>query len=344
MKHMKAGAFILTLSLLLAILAFMPVTASAADEITVMVGDNIVVFPDAKPFVDANGRTMVPLRPIAGALRMDVEWKDQTQQAVFTLTNTEDTTDCFYSPKGDFKHTHFLGQEEMTFTVGSKIMSYKETWIPSSGYDGVPISDKMIAKSSEDIVMDTEAIIVDGRTYAPVRYLAEAVRADIDWDAATNTVMIIPNYAIYPEDKEPPVLTDPNPPSSHNWHEEQQKLKKAGICGDARSLPDPCNALYFYPWEYPGLEVKKVTLTSVRFNGLEISFQHTTKWEDDYLRIYYFEHLVTFTRPLAGYSFDCPDDFDWSSDFVDITVVIEYVDGNSVTVDDYLMLIDDSGV
>jgi hypothetical protein len=289
---------------------------------------------------------MVPLRPIAGALRMDVEWKDQTQQAVFTLTNTEDTTDCFYAPKGDFKHTHFLGQEEMTFTVGSKIMSYKKTWIPSSGYDGVPVSDKVIANGSEDIIMDTEAIIVDGRTYAPVRYLAEAVRADIDWDAATNTVMIIPNYAIYPEDKEPPVLTDPNPPSSHNRYEEQQKLRKAGISVDYRSLPDHRASLYFYPklWEYSGLEVKKVTLTSIRFYGVDLSFQNSTKWEDDYSYVYDTGIMSPdyFKGPLVGYSFDCQYNDD--SDFVDITVVIEYVDGSSVTVDDYLMLIDDSGV
>jgi enhancing lycopene biosynthesis protein 2 len=39
-----------------------------------------------------------------------------------------------------------------------------------------------------DVVMDTEAVIVNARTYAPVRYLAEAFNYDVSWDQETRTV------------------------------------------------------------------------------------------------------------------------------------------------------------
>ena len=38
--------------------------------------------------------------------------------------------------------------------------------------------------------MDTAAIIRDARTYAPVRYLAEAAGYDVSWDNDTRTVIL----------------------------------------------------------------------------------------------------------------------------------------------------------
>ena len=38
--------------------------------------------------------------------------------------------------------------------------------------------------------MDTAAVIIDGRTYAPVRYLAEYFGYSVEWDGMSNTVVI----------------------------------------------------------------------------------------------------------------------------------------------------------
>ena len=38
--------------------------------------------------------------------------------------------------------------------------------------------------------MDTAAVIIEGRTYAPIRYLAEFFGFHVDWDGATRTVFI----------------------------------------------------------------------------------------------------------------------------------------------------------
>ena len=40
------------------------------------------------------------------------------------------------------------------------------------------------------ITMDTAAIVIDGRTYAPIRYLAEFFGFTVDWDGGTKTVII----------------------------------------------------------------------------------------------------------------------------------------------------------
>ena len=40
------------------------------------------------------------------------------------------------------------------------------------------------------VQMNTSAVAVNGRSYAPVRYLAEYYGLNVDWDGATRTVTI----------------------------------------------------------------------------------------------------------------------------------------------------------
>jgi hypothetical protein len=42
--------------------------------------------------------------------------------------------------------------------------------------------------------MDTAAVIADGRTYAPVRYLAEYFGYVVKWDGTTRMVCVDPAY------------------------------------------------------------------------------------------------------------------------------------------------------
>lgn len=55
----------------------------------------------------------------------------------------------------------------------------------------LPIN-KSAARTSDgkSVTMDTAAVIVNNRTYAPVRYLAEYFGYKVDWDGATRTVVI----------------------------------------------------------------------------------------------------------------------------------------------------------
>ena len=120
-------------------------TATVASDISVTVNGTPVVWTDAAPFIDANNRTMVPLRAVADAMNLDVEWKADTRDAVFT--RDDDT---------------------IIFTIGFKAAF----------------------SNLGSIAMDTEPVISNDRTYAPIRYLAEFFGYTVDWDAATRTVVI----------------------------------------------------------------------------------------------------------------------------------------------------------
>lgn len=126
----------------------MSVTAMAAD-VNVKVDGTPVVWTDAKPFINKDSRTLVPLRPIANALGLTVEWDAKDGQAIFS----NDTT-------------------AVVFAIDSKVY-------------GIGFGDGAVAAE-----MDTAAVIVNGRTYAPARYLAEAFGYAVGWDGATNSVTI----------------------------------------------------------------------------------------------------------------------------------------------------------
>ena len=123
---------------------------AAPDGVTVTVNGTAVVFPDAQPFIDETGRTLVPLRPIANALDIEVDWDDEARTATFTRD-----------------------AESVIFTIGSSAASHvvegEETAVP----------------------MTTEAVIIEGRTFAPARYLVVTLGYEIDWDGATRTVIIV---------------------------------------------------------------------------------------------------------------------------------------------------------
>lgn len=126
----------------------MSTTAFAAD-IKVSVEGKPVVWTDTKPFVNKDSRTMVPLRPIANAMGLTVDWNAENQLAHFS--------------KGD---------QRVTFIIGEKLCHY--IW------DGEIIS----------FDMDTAPCVINGRTYAPAKYLAEAFDYKTGWDQATKSVTI----------------------------------------------------------------------------------------------------------------------------------------------------------
>ncbi len=113
---------------------------------SVTVNGSAVQWTDAKPFIDANNRTMVPLRAVGDALGLTVKWDGEKREASFS---------------GSGK-TIFFPIDSANARTG----------------DG------------QEIKMDTAAVIVSDRTYAPVRYLAEYFGRSVGWDGATHTVVI----------------------------------------------------------------------------------------------------------------------------------------------------------
>lgn len=132
-----AGVIILCLGLI--------ATAGAAGEIRVMVDGYLVEFPDQKPFINSQNRTMVPIKAPMEALQATVTWDDKTKSATINKNN-----------------------RNAVFTIGSRAYTIQ----------------------GQKKMMDTEAVIVNGRTAFPIKYAAEALGATVTWDGATRTVMI----------------------------------------------------------------------------------------------------------------------------------------------------------
>lgn len=103
----------------------------------VRINGDAVEFTDAKPFIDQNGRTQIPIRAVAEALDCDVEWDD----ALKTVTIT----------KNDMMIVLVIDNYNMQI-------------------------------NNEIIAMDTVAQIINDRTYIPIRYAAEALGFEVNWN------------------------------------------------------------------------------------------------------------------------------------------------------------------
>lgn len=103
----------------------------------IAVDNKIVRFPDAKPFIDINNRTQIPIRAVAEMLKCDVEWVSDTSTVIITSNDGV-----------------------IILTIGSNIMIH----------------------NGNKVLMDTEALIKNDRTYIPVRFVAEALGLTVKWE------------------------------------------------------------------------------------------------------------------------------------------------------------------
>ena len=174
----KSAAVLLT-----GILAFSCFGTVFAAETKVTVNGAPVVFTDAKPFVDENGRTLVPLRPIANALGMEVAWDAQNQVAAFTEYYSMDAFGEIVGEAEEMIDIEILSLT-VNFRIGSEVLSASGAVVMDDGTEVVV---------EESMEMDTAPVVKDGRTYAPLRYLAESFGYDVGWDGMTSTVTIEDN-------------------------------------------------------------------------------------------------------------------------------------------------------
>lgn len=157
----------LVLAAALALCCACPALADSAIGVTV--NGAAVAWTDARPFIDANSRTLCPLRAVGEAMGMTVGWEEETRTATFTKL-VEKETDA----QNGLKYV-------MEFPVGGAVATFT-----SYALKGGSVVNRYSAK----VYMDTAAVVVDGRTYAPVRYLAEGFEFAVEWDGGTRTVRI----------------------------------------------------------------------------------------------------------------------------------------------------------
>ena len=119
---------------------------NSGGQIELLVNGKAVVWTDATPFVDANQRTMVPLRAVGEALNLTVSWDAAARSANFSN-----------------------GKKSIFFPIDSPCAATSD---------------------GQSIPMDTAAVIMYGRTFAPVRYLAEYFGYTVTWDGVHKTVIL----------------------------------------------------------------------------------------------------------------------------------------------------------
>lgn len=114
-------------------------------DIQVVVNGSIVDFPDARPFINKDSRTLVPVRFISNSLGAEVNWIPKEKNVIIKKS-----------------------QKEISLTIG----------INESLIDGYPIT------------FDTKPILKENRTFVPLRFIAEAFGADVNWNEENNTIII----------------------------------------------------------------------------------------------------------------------------------------------------------
>lgn len=318
--------FFVCLSVILALMSGLSIQAVAADDISVEVNGEAVEFPDAKPFIDENGRVLVPLRPIADAMGMDVVWDEKNREAVFSRDYDENNFRLYDAGYG------LLIYEKITFSIGSEAAVYYGSWamINKSLIDGV-MADVIVDTKEEnrDVIMDTEAVIVDDRIYAPVRYLAEAIGYTVSWDVASRTVVITnDDYEPIPE----PSITEPSvePVLSDKALDELGffSIMYLSVSQDTASYMD-----IYYDNDYEGFKVKDISVTSAKMDGADVSCELAP--ERDFRYSSYMEAVAAFEiglpRGVSSYKRNKAYSFEF-------TVEIEYADGSKVSLNDSKLL------
>lgn len=131
---------------------FMASLAFAAQpNINVAVNGKLVSFPDQKPYIDSANRTMVPVRFPAETLGATVDWLESSRQ-VHVTNKAHDT----------------LQDADITATIG-KI-------------------DVIVNGTTKN--MDTVAVLNNGRTMVPVRFISEYLGAAVAWDTNSRCVHV----------------------------------------------------------------------------------------------------------------------------------------------------------
>ncbi|MCL2352774.1 MAG: stalk domain-containing protein [Firmicutes bacterium] len=112
--------------------------------------DGAPVNSDAAPYIDANNRAMIPVRVIGEALGAKVDWDEASKTVIISKASGG----------------------TVSLQIGGRVLT--------------------VAENGGEILleMDTAAVISSGRTFVPVRFIAQALGLTVGWDAGARTVSL----------------------------------------------------------------------------------------------------------------------------------------------------------
>lgn len=143
----------LSVVLIVMIMTFglLPASAAGANDEIKVTYNNVRVNFDTPPVI-RNDRTLVPLRAIAEAMGIPIEWIDETKS-------------IFYFNNEGIGHHLYINNPKVEIGRGA----------------GLPL---------EYVTIDAPPVIINNRTFVPLRFIAESFDVKVDWDANTRTVII----------------------------------------------------------------------------------------------------------------------------------------------------------
>ena len=144
------------LALVLTFGILMP-AALHANEISVTI-DGVAVDFDGQGPANVGGRVLVPVRGVFEALGFIVGWDQPSQMAML------------------WRYGYIDHEGEAIRVPTIEI--------------GITIGENTFINNGEEFDLDVPAQIIEGRTMLPIRAVVESVGYNVDWDGATNTVVI----------------------------------------------------------------------------------------------------------------------------------------------------------
>lgn len=166
---------LLSFALCLALLCGIALPAFAADSISVnycmveIIVDGAEIVPkDAngkpvEPFI-YNGSTYLPVRSVANALGLNVDW----ESGMVKLTSGA----------------------ERTAAIGTPLMSERDVRIPMGGQDTKVSLDGEVLELKDAAGNPVTPIISNGTTYLPVRAIADSLKVPVYWDGENRIVYL----------------------------------------------------------------------------------------------------------------------------------------------------------
>lgn len=184
--------WIVNLLLLAAVIAANVMPAFAAD-VRVTIDGVPIQFTDAHPYIDQNGRTMIPLRAVGEALGYEIEWLAEDEIAHlyrYVQEPLSPATDWERQLAAKYPNLQTVSYED----VFLKNNRWEICWMLQSALvsNGKPIPEVSITSGEMTYTMDTLTTVQDGRTYIPLRALVGVLSEPIGiaWDNATQTVRL----------------------------------------------------------------------------------------------------------------------------------------------------------
>lgn len=140
-----------------------------------------------------NGRISIPIRPFSETLGAEVLWNEETDTA--------------------------------TVVIGEKTMSYR--------LDELTMYQSSLKPNAEitEIPLDVPPVLVNDRTYVPVRALMEGFGFDVDWDEKTLTVILV-------TPKENPSVTDTEPVQDEKPVQEEEHVQEEQTLSEPEEITD----------------------------------------------------------------------------------------------------------